>query len=63
MENRTIAAIATPNAPGGIGIVRISGKNAIEIAAEIFRPVSGKSPKDPFPSSQGHSFGNWPSGF
>ena len=43
MENRTIAAIATPNAPGGIGIVRISGENAIEIAAKIFRPVSGKS--------------------
>ncbi len=42
MENRTIAAIATPNAPGGIGIVRISGENAVEIAAKIFRPVSGK---------------------
>lgn len=43
MENRTIAAIATPNAPGGIGIVRISGENAIEIAAKIFKPISGKS--------------------
>ena len=43
MENRTIAAIATPNAPGGIGIVRISGDNALEIASRIFRPVSGKA--------------------
>lgn len=43
MENRTIAAIATPNAPGGIGIVRISGENAVEIAAKIFHPVSGKA--------------------
>ena len=43
MEKTTIAAIATPNAPGGIGIVRISGENAIEIAARIFRPVSGKA--------------------
>ena len=43
MEKTTIAAIATPNAPGGIGIVRISGENAIEIAARIFRPISGKS--------------------
>lgn len=43
MEKNTIAAIATPNAPGGIGIVRISGENAIEIAARIFRPISGKS--------------------
>ena len=41
MDNRTIAAIATPNAPGGIGIIRISGENALEIAAKIFRPVSG----------------------
>lgn len=43
MKNRTIAAIATPNAPGGIGIVRISGENALEIASRIFRPVSGKA--------------------
>ncbi len=43
MDNRTIAAVATPNAPGGIGIVRISGENAVEIAAKIFRPVSGKN--------------------
>ena len=46
MDNRTIAAIATPNAPGGIGIIRISGDDALEIAAKIFRPVSGKSIAD-----------------
>lgn len=39
----TIAAIATPNAAGGIGIIRISGERAIGIAAACFRPVSGKS--------------------
>ncbi len=50
MENRTIAAIATPNAPGGIGIVRISGENAVEIASKIFRPVSGK----PLTDSKGY---------
>lgn len=43
MSNRTIAAIATPNAPGGIGTVRISGENAVDIAAKVFRSVSGKS--------------------
>ncbi len=43
MSNRTIAAIATPNAPGGIGTVRISGEKAVETAAKVFRPVSGKS--------------------
>ena len=43
MSNRTIAAIATPNAPGGIGTIRISGENAVEIAAAVFKPVSGKN--------------------
>ena len=43
MDNRTVAAIATPNAPGGIGVIRISGENALAVADKIFRPVSGKS--------------------
>lgn len=38
----TIAAISTPNAAGGIGIVRLSGENAVTIAARCFRPLSGK---------------------
>lgn len=38
----TIAAIATPNAAGGIGIIRISGERAIEIANACFAPFSGK---------------------
>lgn len=33
----TIAAIATPNAAGGIGIVRISGSKAIEVADAVFK--------------------------
>ena len=33
----TVAAIATPNAVGGISVIRISGENAIAVAAEIFR--------------------------
>ncbi|NCC87518.1 MAG: tRNA uridine-5-carboxymethylaminomethyl(34) synthesis GTPase MnmE [Clostridia bacterium] len=37
----TIAAIATPNAAGGIGIVRISGSRAIEIADRVFKAKSG----------------------
>ena len=32
----TIAAISTPHGNGGIGIIRISGEKAFEIAAEIF---------------------------
>ena len=37
----TIAAIATPIGEGGIGIVRISGRNSLTVAGEIFRPISG----------------------
>lgn len=40
-ESTTIAAVSTPNSAGGIGIVRISGGDALKIAAEIFQPVSG----------------------
>ena len=38
----TIAAISTPVAPGGIGMVRISGPQALEVADRVFRSVSGK---------------------
>lgn len=37
----TIAAVATPQAAGGIGIVRISGGDAVSIAEKIFEPVRG----------------------
>ena len=35
----TIAAIATPAGPGAIGILRLSGPQAAEIAAAVFRPL------------------------
>lgn len=37
----TIAAISTAQAAGGIGIVRISGENALSVANQIFKTVSG----------------------
>lgn len=37
----TIAAISTGQAAGGIGIVRISGETALNIADRIFKSVSG----------------------
>ena len=40
MREDTIAAIATAAGEGGIGIVRISGENAIEILKKIFEPAS-----------------------
>lgn len=36
METTTIAAIATPTGRGGIGIIRISGDNALTIAHQVF---------------------------
>ncbi|MDH6459200.1 tRNA modification GTPase [Fusobacterium sp. PH5-7] len=42
----TIAAISTPRGEGGIGIVRISGNNALEILGKIFRPKSKKAVRD-----------------
>lgn len=38
----TIAALSTPLAPGGIGVIRISGDSAIEIADKVIKTTSGK---------------------
>jgi len=40
-DARAIAAIATPQAAGGIGIVRISGSNALLIADSVFKASNG----------------------
>ena len=41
-RGKTIAAISTAQAPGGIGIIRISGPKAFEIADRVFFACSGK---------------------
>jgi len=46
----TIIAIATPPGFGGLGIVRISGKRALEVAGRIFE--AAKPVKKPFPVRQ-----------
>lgn len=46
MGERTVAAVSTPQGVGGIGVVRISGKEAADVADRIFRSVSGKRLKD-----------------
>lgn len=38
----TIAAISTGRAPGGIGVIRISGENAISVADSVFSAFNGK---------------------
>ncbi len=45
MGTDTIAAIATPLSSSGIGIIRISGPEAIDIASEVFRPKREKDIK------------------
>lgn len=47
MEEDTIASIATPIGEGGIGMIRVSGPKALEIADQIFQP----DPKHPKPSA------------
>lgn len=43
--NETIAAISTPQAVGGISVIRISGEKALEVADRVFESVSGKKAK------------------
>lgn len=38
----TIAAISTPDAPGGIAVIRISGEDSINVAEKIFSPYGDK---------------------
>lgn len=42
IPQETIVALATPSGAGAIAIIRLSGKDAIAIAAEVFQSVSGK---------------------
>jgi tRNA modification GTPase len=55
----TIAAISTPRGEGGIGIVRISGDEALEILSKIFKPKNGKDISElrNFSINYGHLYG------
>ncbi len=39
----TIAAVSTPRGKGGVAMIRISGKQALELASRVFFPKNGKS--------------------
>lgn len=43
INNETIVALATPSGAGAIAIIRMSGKDAIAVAADVFQSVSGKN--------------------
>lgn len=40
--NDTIVALATPSGAGAVAIIRMSGKDAVTIASQVFQSVSGK---------------------
>jgi len=42
LVERTIAAVATPSGEGALGVIRISGEDAINVADKVFFPFSGK---------------------
>ena len=42
IPQETIIALATPSGAGAIAIIRLSGTDAITLAAEVFQSVSGK---------------------
>ena len=54
--SKTIAAIATGNSVSGIGVIRISGDSAIEIAQKVFKSADNT----PLSSLKGYTakFGN-----
>ena len=55
-----IAGISTPNAPGGIAIIRISGDSALEIADKVFKAPNGTKAVDMkgYTCGYGHVFDN-----
>jgi tRNA modification GTPase len=56
MKRSTIAAICTPHGFGGVGIIKVSGTDAVRIARTIFRSKAGRlAPENSLPS-QAHSF-------
>lgn len=42
----TIAAISTPNAIGGVSMIRISGEEAFSVAEKVFRPFGDRNISD-----------------
>jgi tRNA modification GTPase len=45
MYNDSIVALATPSGAGAIAIIRVSGQNAIEIGASVFKSIKNKDLK------------------
>ena len=51
-----IAAISSPPGKGGVAIIRISGEDALKLAAEVFFPASGRSFLEAKPRMQTYGY-------
>lgn len=57
--NDTIVAISTPMAPAGLGVLRLSGDESVDIACRVFRPADPARTPDRLPgytAAFGHVF-------
>ena len=57
--SHTIAAISTPAAPAGLGVIRLSGDDAIAVACRVFRaadPSRALDKLDGYTAAYGHVF-------
>ena len=53
----TVAALSTPAAPAGLGVLRVSGREALAVASRVFRPANPARALDRLPgytASYGH---------
>ncbi len=56
MQLDTIAALSTPAAPAGLGVIRVSGEAACEITAKVFRAAKDLRTMDGYTAAFGHVF-------
>lgn len=49
VEGPAIAALSTPSAPAGLGVLRVSGRDAVGIASRVFRPARPEGALDRLP--------------
>jgi tRNA modification GTPase len=53
-EDDTIAAIATPIGEGGIAVIRVSGRNALDIVDQVFRGITALKRAQPQTAHYGY---------
>lgn len=58
MQLDTIAALSTPAAPAGLGVIRVSGENACAITAKVLRTAKDIQNMDGYTAAFGHVFDN-----